>query len=121
MEASFPAALEDAYKGLKFVKTSGANYGLNTDKIIIMGDSAGGGLTAALALYNRDHDNLKLNGQILIYPMLDSRTGSKDDIYNAPYTGQVCWDRETNAFAWKNWPVTKRFLKNASILFSCLC
>lgn len=118
MEASFPAALEDAYKGVKFVKTSGANYGLNTDKIIIMGDSAGGGLTAALALYNRDHDNLKLNGQILIYPMLDSRTGSKDDIYNAPYTGQVCWDRETNAFAWKKLAGYKKIPKKMRQYYS---
>jgi acetyl esterase/lipase len=101
MEAPFPAAVEDAYKGLQYIYEKSEQLGLDKNRIIIMGNSAGGGLTAALALYNRDHDAIPLKGQILVYPMLDDRTGSKDDPYQSPNTGEILWNRETNAFAWE--------------------
>jgi acetyl esterase/lipase len=101
MEAPFPAAVEDAYKGLRYIYDKSEQLGLDKNRIIIMGNSAGGGLTAALALYNRDHEAVPLKGQILVYPMLDDRTGSKDDPYKSPNTGEILWNRETNAFAWQ--------------------
>ncbi len=101
VEEPFPAALLDVYAGLQYVAAHGQELGMDTSRIILMGDSAGGGLSASLALYNRDHDNIPLKGQILIYPMLDYRTGTKDSVYHAPYTGVVCWTRESNAYAWE--------------------
>ena len=44
-----------------------------------MGESAGGGLAAALALMARDRGGPKIAGQVLMYPMLDHRTGGPDD------------------------------------------
>jgi acetyl esterase/lipase len=101
MEAPFPAAVEDAYKGLQYIYKKSGQLGLDKERIIIMGNSAGGGLTAALALYNRDHEAIPLKGQILVYPMLDDRTGSKDDPYQSPNTGEILWNRGTNRFAWQ--------------------
>ena len=100
-EAAAPAQVEDAYAGLKYIYEHGAEYALNPQKIVIMGDSAGGGLTAALALYNRDHETIPVRGQVLIYPMLDYRTGGMQDVYQTPLTGEFIWPRETNVFAWK--------------------
>lgn len=100
-EAPFPAALTDAYNGLLYVKQNAQSLGLDGSSIVIMGDSAGGGLSAALALYNRDNANIPLKGQVLIYPMLDYRTGTEASPYNAPYNGYVCWNRPTNVFAWE--------------------
>lgn len=100
-EAPFPAALDDVYNGLIYLKEEGKKLSLDSDKIILMGDSAGGGLSASLALYNRDNANIKILGQILIYPMLDSRTGSEDSLYNAPFTGEIAWNAQTNKFAWE--------------------
>lgn len=100
-EAPFPAALTDAYNGLLYVKEHAQNLGLDGNNIVIMGDSAGGGLSASLALYNREHQNIPLKGQVLIYPMLDYRTGTDASPYHSPYTGHVCWNRPTNVFAWE--------------------
>lgn len=100
-EAPFPAAVIDAYNGLLYVNENAAALGLDGGKIILMGDSAGGGLSASLALYNRDNANVPLQGQVLIYPMLDYRTGTEQSPYDDEYTGHICWDRPTNVFAWQ--------------------
>ena len=100
-EAPFPAALTDAYNGLLYIKQNAHSLGLDGDNIVLMGDSAGGGLSASLALYNRDNANIPLKGQVLIYPMLDYRTGTAESPYSDEYTGHICWPRATNAFAWQ--------------------
>ena len=41
-----------------------------------------------------------LKGQVLIYPMLDYRTGGEGDIYNNEYAGEFIWTRENNVFGW---------------------
>jgi acetyl esterase/lipase len=69
---------------------------VDADRIVIEGESAGGGLTARLALYNRDKGKVPLKGQVLIYPMLDYRTGGEDDIYKNEYVGEFIWTRENN-------------------------
>ncbi|MBR1856083.1 MAG: alpha/beta hydrolase fold domain-containing protein [Oribacterium sp.] len=73
---------------------------MDPDNIVIEGESAGGGLTARLALYNRDKGCVPLKGQVLIYPMLDCRTGGRDDIYRNEYAGEFVWTKENNVFGW---------------------
>lgn len=100
-EAPFPAPILDAYSVLTYVVDNSQSLSLNKDNIILIGDSAGGHMSASLALYNRDHYNFKIKAQVLIYPMLDYKTGSENSNYNAPYTGEICWDRPSNKFAWE--------------------
>ena len=66
-----------------------------------MGGSAGGGLAAALALLARDRAKHRLKAQLLIYPMLDSRTGTFEAPIHNVYAGQFVWTRQTNAFGWE--------------------
>lgn len=99
-EAPFPAALNDAYSALLYIYRNASALNMDSSRIVLMGDSAGGGLSASLALYNRDHDQIPLRGQVLIYPMLDYRTGTSDSPYHNIYSGYICWDRQTNVFAW---------------------
>lgn len=101
MEAPFPAQLEDAAKGLRHIYLHGTELSLDPSRIAVMGDSAGGGLAASLALWNRDHDAIPLAAQILVYPMLDFRTGTRDDRFKARHTGEIFWNRPTNAYAWR--------------------
>jgi triacylglycerol lipase len=63
-----------------------------------MGESAGGGLAAALALLARDRGEYRLAFQHLIYPMIDDRTVVASDPH--PYTGEYVWTAESNAFGW---------------------
>ena len=67
-ENPFPAGLEDANFVLNWVAERAERYGVDPDRICIGGDSAGGGLTAALSMYNRDKGGAKLRAQILLYP-----------------------------------------------------
>ena len=96
----YPMELEDAYAGLLYVYENADVLGVDPDRIVIEGESAGGGLTARLALYNRDKGKVPLKGQVLIYPMLDYRTGGKDDLYNNEYAGEFIWTRDNNVLGW---------------------
>lgn len=99
-EAPFPADLNDAYHGLRSVYQNAEKFGLDNQRVVLMGESAGGGLTARLALYTRDQGEFKPEGQVLIYPMLDYRTGTKDSPYHNPYTGEFVWTPAANQFGW---------------------
>ena len=96
----YPMELEDAYAGLLYVYEHADELNVDPDRIVIEGESAGGGLTARLALYNRDKGKVPLKGQILVYPMLDYRTGGKDDLYNNEYAGEFIWTRDNNTLGW---------------------
>ena len=69
----YPAALEDCYEALKYLKNNADMYGFNKDKIFIGGESAGGGLTAAICMYARDKKEINIAYQMPIYPMIDHR------------------------------------------------
>ena len=71
--APFPAALEDCYLALLWLKENGEKYGMRRDKIFVGGNSAGGGMTAALTLYARDRGEVNIAFQMPLYPMLDAR------------------------------------------------
>ncbi|KAG9499412.1 hypothetical protein J7337_007868 [Fusarium musae] len=74
-EHPFPVPLEDCWSALLHVQTNAASLGLDPNRIAIMGESAGGGLAAAIAILARDRElSPPLAKQILIYPMLDDRT-----------------------------------------------
>jgi len=96
----YPMELEEVYAGLLYVYEHADELNIDKDNIVIEGESAGGGLTARLALYNRDKGEVPLKGQVLIYPMLDYRTGGKEDIYNNQFAGDFIWTKENNVFGW---------------------
>lgn len=72
-EQPYPAALEDCYAALKYLKTNSDNLGVNSSQIMIGGESAGGGLTISLCMYARDKKEIKIAYQMPIYPMIDDR------------------------------------------------
>ena len=96
----YPMELEEVYAGLLYVYKHADELNVDKDNIIIEGESAGGGLAARLALYNRDKGEVPLKGQVLIYPMLDYRTGGEGDIYRNEYAGEFIWTKENNVFGW---------------------
>ncbi|WP_084589864.1 alpha/beta hydrolase [Chelonobacter oris] len=100
-QAPFPADLNDAYHGLSYVFRHAEKLGIDPTRIVLMGESAGGGLTARLALYTRDQGQFKPKGQILIYPMLDYRTGTAQSPYQNDYAGEFVWTAASNRFGWQ--------------------
>ncbi len=67
-----------------------------------MGESAGGGLAAALALLARDRGEYPLIFQHLIYPMLDDRTSAEGAEDPHPYAGEFIWTHGANRFGWRS-------------------
>jgi acetyl esterase/lipase len=72
-EAPYPAGLEDAYAGLRWVSTQATTLGIDPSRVAVGGSSAGGGLAAALALLARERGGPPVCFQLLVYPMLDDR------------------------------------------------
>ena len=54
-EARFPGAFDDVVAGLKWVAANGASIGVDPTRLAIGGDSAGGNLAAAVAIWARDN------------------------------------------------------------------
>jgi len=92
-----PAAVEDAYAGLRAAYRDSARFGIDPDNIAIGGGSAGGGLAAALALLAHDRGEVRPVFQLLVYPMLDDRTVLRSDISSRRMRG---WTPKSNAYAW---------------------
>ena len=77
-EHKFPAAAEDAYAAVRWCAAHGADIGVDSRRIAVGGDSAGGNLAAVAALMARDAGGPEIRLQVLIYPVADYRcdTGS---------------------------------------------
>ncbi|OBJ50518.1 alpha/beta hydrolase [Mycobacterium sp. 1423905.2] len=91
-EHPYPAALEDCYAALTWLAGLPA---VDPAKVAIGGASAGGGLTAALALLARDRGEIRPAFQLLSYPMLDDRSAAAPT--NPTYR---LWDPYANRFGW---------------------
>ena len=103
----YPAALKDCYAALNYLWDHSQELNIDRNKIIVGGESAGGGLTAALCLYARDKGKIKIAMQIPLYPMLDcmDTESSKDN------HGKV-WNTRKNHLAWKLY--LRKFNENES-------
>ena len=99
-ETHFPGSLEDNYAALKWLWGSAAELGIDTRRIAVMGESAGGGHAAMLAIAARDRGEFHLAAQVLIYPMLDDRTGSSRTV--PAHIGTYIWTRHSNQFGWSS-------------------
>ena len=97
-EAPHPAPIEDCYAALKWTFENAAGLGIDPQRIGVSGESAGGGLAAALALVARDRGEVPLAFQHLIYPMIDDRTCTTVDPH--PHAGTHIWTAECNLFGW---------------------
>lgn len=100
-DTRFPGPQEDCYAALAWLDANAAALGVDPARIAVAGESAGGGLAAAVALMARDRGEIPLIAQILTYPMLDHRTGGPRDVWQNPNTGEFVWTRSRNVFGWE--------------------
>ena len=70
-EHKFPAAAEDAYTATLWAAGNATDLGVDATRIAVGGDSAGGNLTAAVALMARDRHAPELVFQLMVYPVTD--------------------------------------------------
>lgn len=70
-EHKFPAAVDDAIAATRWIADNAKKLGIDPEQLSVGGDSAGGNLSAVVALHARDHGGPLLAGQVLIYPATD--------------------------------------------------
>jgi acetyl esterase/lipase len=97
MKHPFPAGFDDCYAALQWVADNAAELGIDRERVAVGGDSAGGALAAGVAQKCRDESLLPLRGQLLIYPVLDSRcvTPSAQEFTDVPL-----WNAVSNRRMW---------------------
>jgi acetyl esterase/lipase len=105
VESPYPAAFNDCYDTLLWIRDNAASIGGRTDRFIVSGHSAGGGLAAAVSLKATDTDDAKIAFQMPLYPMIDDRQNSASALETThPYgmkkpTG---WHGPVISMAWMN-------------------
>ncbi|KUH93325.1 alpha/beta hydrolase [Mycobacterium sp. IS-3022] len=95
-EHPHPQPVEDCFAALRWLAGNATTLGVEPGRIAVMGDSAGGGLAAAVCLLARDRGGPAIAAQILIYPMLDDRPSSP----NPALTPFLTWTYDDNATGW---------------------
>jgi acetyl esterase/lipase len=96
-ENPHPDGLEDCYTALAWLSRLPS---VDPTRIAIGGASAGGGMAAALAQLSQDRGEIDVQAQLLVYPMLDDRSGDR----SAPDDpGQRLWDKKSNRFGWSSY------------------
>jgi acetyl esterase/lipase len=99
-ETPYPGPVEDNYAALAWLHREASRLGVDPGRIVVMGESAGGGHAAILTLLARDRGEVPVRGQILLYPMLDDRTGATR--MPPPHVGTIGWNAAANRFGWES-------------------
>lgn len=93
----YPAALEDCYSALSYLKENAPSLMVDIKRLFVGGNSAGGGLAAVLCIYARDKKEIQIAFQMPLYPMLDDRMQTESMKGNdAPV-----WNEKSNIAGWK--------------------
>jgi acetyl esterase len=99
-EHRYPAAADDAWTALQWAHTEAAEIAGGPVPLIVMGDSAGGNLSAVVAQKARDAGGPELAAQVLIYPVTDA------DLDNDSFTdpaNQLMLTREGMIWFWDHY------------------
>ncbi len=95
-EFPYPIPVEDSYAALLWLVAHAGELGVDPARLAVMGDSAGGGLAAAVCLLARDRGGPAITQQLLVYPMLDDRTSTPDPNM-VPF---LTWTYDDNITGW---------------------
>jgi len=97
-EHPFPAPIHDCYSALSFLASAAAELGVDVDRLVVTGASAGGGLAAGTALMARDRGGPRLCFQMLHIPELDDRL---DTPSMQAFTETPLWNRPLAEQSWR--------------------
>lgn len=96
-ENPYPAALDDCWAGVKWVAAHASELGIDPERLLVTGQSAGANLAAAVAILARDSKGPKLCGQLLDCGMFDDRMTTPSI---NQFVSEGTWTRGSNVTAW---------------------
>lgn len=94
-QAPYPAALDDCSAALAWLADHAEELGVNPHQLMLGGESAGGGLCAALAMKTRDEGKIQICYQMPLYPMIDDR-----DTETSRCNHAKIWNTRRNHLGW---------------------
>ncbi len=97
-EHPFPAAVHDCFSALQWLHGHVQQLEVDPARIALYGQSAGGGLAAALALFSRDNDGPPICFQFLGIPELDDRLETES---MRSFTDTPLWNRPAAELSWR--------------------
>jgi acetyl esterase/lipase len=99
-EHPYPAALDDCSAALIWLHANSHELGVDPGRVGVYGQSAGGGLAAALTLFTRDRGGPPIRFQFLGMPELDDRldTPSMRAFIDTPL-----WNRGNAILSWRHY------------------
>lgn len=95
-EFAHPVPAEDGYAALLWLVDHAQQLGVDAARLAVMGDSAGGGIAAAVCLMARDRGGPPIAQQLLVYPMLDDRPQKREPAIEELLT----WTSDDNLTGW---------------------
>lgn len=99
-DAPFPAGLDDCHAAWNWLLEHADGLGVDTNKIVLGGWSAGAGIAACLAQRLLDEGATQPIAQLLVYPMLDDRTATRRDLDKPRHR---VWSNRNNLFGWSSY------------------
>jgi acetyl esterase/lipase len=96
-ESPFPAAPLDCWACWRWLQDNASSLRIAPERIVVGGQSAGGGLAAGLAQRIQDLDQFTAKAQWLFSPMLDNQTTRRRELDTL---GHRVWNNRVNRFAW---------------------
>jgi acetyl esterase/lipase len=99
-EHPYPAGLEDCYTALCWMHDQADLLGIDRNKLMVGGDSAGGLLAASLCQLALDRGGPPIRFQLLEYPMLDDRTVDRPD---PGRSRSFVWSPKASRFGWSSY------------------
>jgi acetyl esterase len=99
-EAQFPIPLEQAYAATKYVAENGSNLDVDSSRLAVVGDSAGGNIAAAVTLLSKERRGPKISFQLLFYPVTDANfeTSSYTQFQDGPWLTKAAMEWFWNAY-----------------------
>ncbi len=96
-EAPFPAAHQDAFAAWEWVQAHAVELGIDPSRVVVGGESAGGGVAAGLVQRLHDGAGVQPVAQWLFAPMLDDRTAARRELDSLDH---LVWNNRANLYGW---------------------
>ena len=96
-EHPFPAPLDDCLAAWDWLQAAADALGVDPARIVVGGESAGGGLAACLVHRIHDREGIQPTAQVLVYPMLDDRTAARTELDEVNHR---LWNNRANRAGW---------------------
>jgi acetyl esterase len=100
-EARFPVPIEQDYAATKYIAEHGKDFGFDTSRLAVAGDSVGGNMVAVVTQLAKERKGPAIRYQVLFYPVTDASLSqeSYEEFANGPWLTRAAMEWFWDAYA----------------------